>query len=59
MCAGYSANAVATDLVIHAESPVSEVVNGSRDIKFDWENPGLVQVYYSLVTSDGGGKMHF
>ena len=53
MFAGFSANAAATDVFIHAESPVSEVVNGSGDIKFDWKNPGLVQVYYSLVTSDG------
>ena len=52
--AGHSATVEATDVFIHAESPVSEVVgDGSGNVKFDWSNPGFVQTYYRLFTSGG------
>ena len=49
--AAYSANVVATDLILKAKSPVSEVVAG-RDVKFNWTySPWKLQCGRTLYTS--------
>lgn len=54
MIAGYSTTVLATDLLVHAVSPQSEVVEGN-DVTFDWYLSGDVvpQSRYELYTSAG------